>query len=159
MKKYFSHLLLAVFVITAVFFNVSAPAASAQTQSMTISQFVELMITIGAVPVDRVVAVRAMVASLGNSSALAAPAVSTGTLPYLQVLTPNGGENWNLDAQLPYAITWGSTSQVPVTISLVPAKGEICNLSSSPVTSIKGNNSYSVLLKNAQCINLSLIHI
>ncbi len=154
MKKYFTHFFLATFIITAATFNISAPVASAAVQPMTISQFVELMITIGAVPADRVATVRAMVASLSNPSLSATSTAATSLLPYLQVLVPNGGENWNLDAQLPYFITWGSTSQVPVNISLVPAKGEICNLTSSPVTSIKGNNSFSVLLSNAKCSNL-----
>ena len=155
MKKYFAHLFLTAFVVTAFIFNFSTPVASAQTQSMTISQFVELMITIGAVPADKVVAARAMVASLSKTIATSTPAVAiaSSSLPYLQVLSPNGGENWNTDAQLPYTITWGSTSLVPVSIALVPVKGEVCTLTSNPVTSIKGNNSFSVLLSNSKCIN------
>ena len=153
MKKYFTHLLLVVFIVTAFAFNFSISTTSAAAQSMTISQFVELMITIGAVPADKVVAARAMIASLGSAAATSSQAIATNSLPYLQVLTPSGGENWNTDAQLPYAITWGSTSQIPVSIGLVPVKGEVCTLTSVPVPSIQGNNTFNVLLNNAKCIN------
>lgn len=148
MKKYFISSLLSTVLITAVFaFGAVVPNASATTTSgMTISQFVELLITIGAVPAERIATARALAVTLSATST----ATSTS---YIQVLSPNGGENWSMDVDVAYNITWGATSQLPVTISLVPSKGAVCDLSALPIVSRNGNNSLAVKLKTALCYN------
>jgi len=152
--KYFTNLLLVIFLL-GIFnlgINISQVSATTVTNSqMTISQFVELMITIGAVPANRAATVRAMVASLNKTDV--ASTTATSSLPYIQVLAPNGGESWEVNLGVPYTISWGSSSQIPVNISLVPSKGAECKLTPAPVISKDTTNNYSILLKKAMCYN------
>jgi hypothetical protein len=155
MKKYINYFLFVSFIIVTIFtFNLSPQSVSATTVSnsqMTVSQFVELMITIGAVPADRVATVRAMITSLSKTSV--ATTTATSSLPYIQVLSPNGSESWEIDVDVPYTISWGSSSQIPVSISLIPARGAECKLTPAPITSKNTTNNYSIKLKTAQCYN------
>ena len=155
MKKYFSYLILVSFFVSTIFtFGISVPTASATATSitpMTISQFVELLITIGVIPANKVTAARAAIASL-NSTTMAT-STATSSLPYIQVLSPNGGESWAIDLDVPYSITWGSSSQIPVNIGLVYGSNKLCNLTSTPVTSKNTTNTFSILLKKAKCYN------
>jgi len=140
MKKYLNCLLIvSLFMTTALAFNFPAVKVSADTQTMTISQLVDLLITVGVIAPDKVVAARAIFA--------------TSSLPYLQVLSPNGGESWMIDSDVPYTITWGSSNAVPVIISFVSSSGAVCKLTPSPITSHNGENSFNVLLKTASCYN------
>lgn len=153
MKKYYISFLLALLIITSFSFGVLVQTASATTSSsMTISQFIEMLITIGAVPADRVVAARAMAVTLSANPSVAT-VTATSSLPYIQILSPNGGESWDMDVSVAYNINWGSTQPVPVIVSLVPAKGAACNLTATPITSKNGNNSLAVKLKTALCYN------
>jgi len=156
MKKYFIHLLFVSFIVTSLFtFSLFAPAV-ASAQTITISQFVELLITIGAIPQDKIIAARAMVAVLnqtGIATTTSTVTISSSTVPYLQILTPNGGQTLELDSDISAAITWGSTYQVPVDISLVNLKGAVCNLHQAPIISKNTQNTFNVLLKTAKCYN------
>jgi hypothetical protein len=118
---------------------------------MTISQFVELMISLGVVPTDKVSAARAMISTLGQL-----PPVSTST-SYVQVLTPNGAESWDIDLDVAYSITWGSTDLTQVRVALVSTskKPPVCELTPTPIASKNGNNSFSIKLKTANCYNLT----
>jgi hypothetical protein len=158
MKKYFIFSLLISVLITTVFaFGSVIPNAGATTVSsgMTISQFVELMITIGAVPADRVVAARAMAVTLGSTSVLSTTTVSTST-SYIQVLSPNGGESWDIDMDVAYSVTWGATNLPGASVALVSTakKNNVCELMTAPVATKKGNNTFNIKLKTAQCYNL-----
>lgn len=152
MKKYLFSLLF-VFLFTCSFsFALSASAVTTSSQSLTISQLVELLISIGVISADKAVAARNAVAGLTSSPS---PVISTST-SYVQVLSPNGGESWKIDLSVPYTITWGSSNLAQVFVSLIPSSSRtpICNLSKLPFASKNGNNTLSVLLKSAQCYNL-----
>jgi len=154
MKKYFIFSLLISVLITTVFaFGVLVPSASAVTTTatsvMTVSQFIEMLITIGAIAPDKIVAARAVATQLS----IATTSVPTTATSYLQVLSPNGAESWSMDVDVAYNITWGATGQLPVTVSLVPAKGASCDLTAMPIVSKNGNNSLAVKLKTALCYN------
>lgn len=155
MKNYFNHLLLVSFLIVSVLaFGFLIPTTPVEAQTTTISQFVEFLIVIGVIAPDKAEAARAVVTSLGQVNVSTSTiSIATSSLPYIQVLRPNGGESWNIDSGVSYTITWGSTSQVPVNIALVPVKGPVCNLTSIPFMSINGNNIYNILLSKAQCYN------
>jgi hypothetical protein len=157
MKKKFIKILLVSFFATSVFtFGLLIPTIPVSAETMSVSQFVELLITIGAIPADKVVAARALAVNLSSatSTITSTPTiVATSSLPYIQVLSPNGGENWDIDVDVAYSITWGSTSKVPVNIGLAPGHGEVCNLTSTPVSSGKTTNTFRVLLKTAKCFN------
>lgn len=158
MKKYFIHLLLVSFFVASVFVSSALVPTVASAQSMTISQFIELLITIGAIAPDKVTAARAVATALSQVSvatttSITTPSSAVASSTYIQVLTPNGGESWQMDADVSYHITWGSSSQMPVNIALVPAKGAVCNLTSIPVTSSSGSNTFNILLKTARCYN------
>ena len=143
MKKYFNLLALTSIIIGLILslnINVASVQATAVTaQSVTMSQFVDLLIAIGVIAPDKAAAARA--------------AFATSSLPYIQVLSPNGGERWPIDGTVVHTITWGTSSQLPVNISLVPAKGAVCNLTPAAVYSRSGNNSYDLLLPSAKCYN------
>lgn len=169
MKKYFVQLLITSVFVTSIFsFTVFAPTTSAYTTPTTVSQLVELLIALGVIPSDKVVAARAAVTSLSQASiststttTITVPAttvratttVSTSTpAVYLQVLTPNGSERWELAVTVPYLITWGSTKDLPVSLGLVSGtKGVICNLTPTPISSKVGNNSYKIYLNSNRC--------
>jgi hypothetical protein len=152
MNKYFTRLLFTFFIIVTIFF-VSASTINAQT--MNISQLVEMLITIGVIPSDKVISARATAVSmdlLGTTT----PAISVSTTTsYIQVLSPNGAENWEIDLDLPYEITWGSTGLSKVNVALVSSnsKTPVCNLTNALIPSKNGNNAFKVLLKTALCYN------
>ncbi len=155
MKTYLSQVLVIVLLVTAIF---GLTGAVVSAQNMTLSQMVELLINAGMITADKAVAARALVANLNPTPAKATTPttpVSLASRPYLQVLSPNGGESWNIDLGLPYSITWGTFNQIPVTVSLVPtSKKEACNLNFLPIISKSTTNTFSVLLKTARCFNL-----
>lgn len=158
MKKYYISFLLALLIITSFSFGVLIQTASAVTAavtpSMTVSQFIEMLITIGAVAPDKVVAARAVATQLGTVTTISTTgSIATNPAPYFQVLSPNGAESWDIDLDLPYTIKWGSSSNIPVNIAFVPAKGASCNITSAPITSRNGENTFNVLLKTAKCYN------
>lgn len=141
MKKYLIGILLVTMLV------VPALAVKAAT-TMTMSQLVELLITVGAIAPDKIVAARALVATTAS--------VATST-SYIQVLTPNGGESWEIDLDVPYEITWGSSGLTQARVALVASSGKnpVCELSIAPISSKNGNHEYSVLLKTAKCYNLT----
>jgi hypothetical protein len=155
MKRYFvSSLLLPVVLMAVLAFVAFVPAASASTSTMTISQFVEMLISVGAIPADRIVAARAMAVTLSVTPPTTKIATST---TYIQVFTPNGGEGWEIDLDLPYSITWGSSGLTFANVALVSSnsKTPLCNLSLTPVSSKDGNHEFKTLLKTAKCYNLT----
>lgn len=147
-KFIFSSLLLIVFV--SVLFT---PIHPSQAQTMSISQFIEMLITIGAIAPDKAVSARAV----ANQFSAPATVISTST-SYIQVLTPNGGEKWEMDLDLPYSITWGSTGLQQVNIALVSGakNSKTCDLNSTPVNSKNGNNTFKILLKTAKCYDTKM---
>ena len=150
MKKYFILFILSLFIIVSVFsFGNLVVKAATPAGNSSLSQLVELLINIGVIPMDKVPAARALVIKLNQ------PTVATSSLPYIQVLMPNGGESWRIDLDVPYTVTWGISGQFPVMVSLISnnAKVPICNLKTVPVISHNGNNTLNVLLKTAQCYN------
>jgi hypothetical protein len=162
MKKYLNYFILATIITTIFTFSGFAPVASAittvTTTPMTISQLVELLITIGVIAPDKAVAARAAVTGIPQTPIIpvVAQVISTST-SYVQVLTPNGGESWDIDLDLPYSITWGSTGLTQAYVALVSsvAKTPICNLSQLPVISKNGTNTFKTLLRTAKCYNLT----
>ncbi len=163
MKKYFSKSLLTSFIIATVFsFGAFFSTAPVSAASMSISDFIELLITVGVVPADRVEAVRALAVTLSQTAVapVIAPAptgiISTST-SYLQVLTPNGGESWEIDLDVPYTVTWGSAGLNQVRMAFVSTTKSIgtCEISPSPFVSRNGDNKLSMLLKTTQCYNLT----
>ena len=155
MKKYFIYFLLISFFVTpALFLNLFVPTVSASAPS-TISELVELLITIGVISPDKAVSARAAVVSLSqvHVSTSTVPVTSSGPLPYIQVLSPNGSESWEIQVNVPYTIKWGSTMAVPVSLALVSTKAIVCNLGSTIINSVVGDNSYNFILKNTKCLN------
>ena len=155
MKKYIISILIASIFTAGTSFAVSVPPVSAAGQPMTISQFIELLITIGVVTPDKVAAARAFASQLSASSTSATTTAikPVNSTPYVQVLAPNGGEKWMIDLDVPYTISWGASAQMPVNIAFVPTKGSPCTITSLPVSSVNGDNKYDVLLKIAKCYN------
>jgi len=160
MKKYFTHPVLISLVVAVVFVSSSLfPTAIVRAQTMTVSQFIELLITIGVIAPDKVVAARSAISTLSQvsttttSSTLASASTASST-KYIQVLSPNGGERWEIDLDLPYTITWGATGITEANVALVSTKGAVCNLSQTPVSSKRANNTFSILLKTAKCYDL-----
>lgn len=161
MKNNINYLLFTFFIIITVsIFNPISPSVLANTtgSSMTVSQLIELLITIGAIAPDKAVAARAAVGldALGNVLMIARPAPIATSTSYIQVLSPNGGESWNIDTDVVYTITWGSTNLPGASIALVSTakKNNVCELMTSPVTAKPGNNTFNLKLKTAQCYNL-----
>ncbi len=163
MKKITKLSLLTLVVALVLAFNVSLPVSSAAT--MTISQFVELLITVGAIPADRVVAARAMAVTLSTATTTTAitpvvvvapptDIISTSTA-YIQVLKPNGAESWDIGLGLPYTISWGSSGLTKARVALVNSKNALCELTLNPVASKDGDHNFNVLLKTAKCYNLT----
>lgn len=155
MKKYITRGLLATFIITLVFISGSFTAI-VKAETMTISQLVELLISIGAISSDKVITAREAVSKFTlATTTVATVATTTSSVPYIQVLVPNGGQSWELDLDVPYIITWGSIGLSQVNVALVSANTKIpvCNLTSTPIATINGNNSYSVRLKTALCFD------
>lgn len=155
MKKYLI-LFLSAFILTfgVSALNVSATATSTTvaTQSMTVSQLVELLISVGAIAPDKAGAARAVAVTLSQAS----PVVIATSTSYIQVLSPNGGQSWAIDLDVAQAITWGSAGLSQVRIALVSTakKNNVCELMTSPVASKNGNNTFNVKFKTAQCHNL-----
>lgn len=116
---------------------------------MSVSGLIELLITAGVIPADKIQAARAAAINL---EPVAIKEASQTT--YLQVLSPNGGETLEMDLDLAYEITWGSSGDVPVMVSLVPTKGNVCNLTPSLVASKNGSNKFKTWLKTARCYDL-----
>jgi hypothetical protein len=141
------------FILLVSIFSVSYISV-AQASDMTVSQLVEVLITSGVIPADKAVAARAAVATLSQATTTTTTTTSA-PIPYLQIFAPNGGETWDMDLDLAYQITWGSSSALPVNIALVPTSGAACNLSATPITSKNGSNSFKTLLKTANCYNLT----
>lgn len=142
MNKKISLLLISAFVFSIIFSTFSAvPVAKAG--EMNTAQLIELLINLGVIAPDKAAAARSIFSSTATSSKA-----------YLQVLAPNGGESWEIDLDIPYIIKWGSQGLSTVNVSLVPSsKGNICNLTATPVSSKDGNHELSVLLKTAKCYN------
>ncbi len=156
MKKYFLRSLIVTCVITTVFVFVAVVNVTrVNAQSMTISQLVELLITIGAIAPDKVVAARAVATTLSQTTTVT-DVIATST-SYIQVLTPNGGQSWDIDLDIAQSITWGSSGLTQVRVALVSTAKNIgtCELSQLPVASKNGNHEFKTLLKTAQCYNLS----
>jgi hypothetical protein len=135
------------FILITVLFSGVVVSVSANTKQMNLSEFLELLIKLEIIPKDNVSTVRNSVSTLNQTIA--------STTPYIQVLSPNGGESWDIDLDLPYTITWGSTGLNKVDVALVSsnAKTPLCNLTSTPITTKDGNNTLKILLKTAMCIN------
>jgi hypothetical protein len=152
MKKYFTQLLF-VFIIIVTMFSVSAGTINAQI--MNISQLVEMLITVGVIPSDKVVNARATAVSMDLLGTTTPATVVSTTTSYVQVLSPNGAESWEIDLDLPYEITWGSTGLSKVNVALVSSnsKAPVCNLTNALIPSKNGNNVFKVLLKTALCYN------
>ncbi len=163
MKKHLIHFILTTFIFTTVFsLGFFTPVSVVKAQTMTVSQFVELLITIGAIAPDKIVAARAAVATLSQTIATTTPVVTTTTsdliatsTSYIQVLTPNGGQSWSIDLDVPYTVTWGSSGLTQARVALVKGNNNVCNLHLNPVASKNGDHTFSVLLKTAQCYNLT----
>jgi hypothetical protein len=141
MRKYLIGILLVTMLV------VPTLAVKAST-TMTMSQLVELLITVGAIAPDKIVAARALVTTTAS--------VATST-SYIQVLTPNGGESWQIDLDVPYKITWGSSGLTQARIALVSSvsKTPVCDLNLTPIASKNGNHEYEILLKDTKCYNLT----
>jgi hypothetical protein len=160
MKKHFLSLLLAVLVSVGIVTAGTQVQAvtSVPVQPTTISQLVELLISIGVIAPDKAVSARAAAVNLGKVAAsnaiVSASTVSTSTA-YIQVLKPNGGESWEIDLDVPYQISWGSSGLSHVRIALVDSKNVPCEISLSPFTSKDGDHNKDLLLKNALCYNLN----
>lgn len=118
---------------------------------MTISQLVETLISAGVIPAGGAEVARAVALTLGQSG-IASTTASSST-PALQILKPNGGENWQIDLDLPYSITWSPTVKLPVEVSLVATDKKVCHLFSGPILPMNGANSFKVLLRTAKCLN------
>ena len=163
MKKYLIYSLFVSLLLVATFVtSVSATAtttatSTVATSTMTNTQLVELLISIGVIAPDKAAAARAAVAGSTTvaTSTATVSAISTST-SYIQVLSPNGGESWGIDMDVPYTITWGSTGLPFVRVALISSasKNPTCELSAIPVASVNGNNSFKTLLKTAKCYNL-----
>ena len=152
-KNNISFLLIIFITIFTLNVFISTPKAAAITVSnMNISQFVELMISLGVVPTEKVAAARAMISTLSQ-----APVTVSTSTSYVQVLTPNGAESWDIDLDVPYTVTWGSAGLTQARVALVSTskKPPVCELTPTPVTSKNGNNSFSIKLKTANCYNLT----
>jgi len=157
MKKYFiSFLFVSFLVASAIIFNFSIPEASAVTQPTSISQLIELLITIGVIAPDKVAAARAAATNLSRTVTVTPPVasalISTST-SYVQVLSPNGTEKWEMGVDVAYSIRWGSTGLSSVRVSLIGSKNSVCDLSPTSVVSKDGTNTFKLLLKNAKCYN------
>jgi hypothetical protein len=156
MPKYFREIL-TIFIFSFIFsfFTPISVGAQSASTSMTVSQLVEMLITIGVISPDKAVAARATAITFDQTGiATTTPAVAVST-PYIQVLSPNGAESWEIDLDVPYTITWGSTGLAHVDVALVSSNTKIplCNLTSAPITTKDGNNSFKILLKTAMCTN------
>jgi hypothetical protein len=155
MKKYINSLFFISFIIATIFtFSILTPAASATTVSnsqMSISQLIELLITIGVIAPDKAAAARTAVAGFSVATTTPTTVVATSSRPYIQVLSPNGGESWDIDLDVQFSITWGSTGKVPVIISFVSTRGKVCDLTPLPILSEKTTNTFKILLRTAQC--------
>jgi hypothetical protein len=112
---------------------------------MSITQLVELLISIEAIAPEKAEAARQVAGSLD------VPKVPADTFPYFQVLKPNGGESMDLDLDIPYAFSWGASTEALVNIALVPTKGAVCNLTPSPILSRRPSDSMNILLRTARC--------
>jgi hypothetical protein len=150
--------ILGILVLGIFISSVSIPAYNLKAQSVSsISQLIELLITIGAIAPDKAVSARAVGLELSSKPITPVSTthiISTST-SYLQVLAPNGAEKWEMDLDLPYSITWGSAGLKQVNVALVSTakNSSICNLNQSPVNSKDGNNTFKILLKTAKCYN------
>lgn len=140
------------FVTPVLFLNLFVPTVSAAGPS-TISELVELLITIGVIAPNKAVSARAAVASLSqvHASTSTVPVTSSGPLPYIQVLSPNGSEKWEMGVDVAYSIKWGSAGLSVVNLALVNSKNNLCVLNQSPVISRDGVNTFNLLLKDAKC--------
>jgi len=162
MNKYISQILLISFFAATLFsFNALAPVAKATTIAppVSTSELIELLISIGAIAPDKVVAARAMITPSGllATSTVGKAVISTSTA-YIQILSPNSADTWTKDTDVPYSITWGSAGINQAYVALVPntAKPVVCNLSPTPVSSKDGEHSFKIYLNSAKCYNLTL---
>jgi hypothetical protein len=151
MFKYFKPGFLATVIILGVFvFGNLVSVTPVKAQTMTLSQLVEMLITIGAITPDKVASARAMVTTLNNTQTVSTTTIATST-SYVQVLSPNGGESWEIDLDIPYTIKWGSVGITKANVSLVTSKNTLCDLGPLPVSSKNGNHEFKILLKTAKC--------
>jgi hypothetical protein len=142
MNKIFLTLLLTASVFLSAFIFIPRETQAAE---MSVTQLIELLISIDVIAPEKAEAARQVAASLDI------PIISQNPLPYLQVLKPNGGESMEMDLDIPYAFSWGASLAVPVNIALVPTKGVVCNLTPTPVLSRRPSDSMNVLLRTARC--------
>lgn len=162
LKKYFKRYVVISLILSCVFVLSSLVVFPVKAQSMTISQLIELLITIGVIAPDKAVAARTVATDLASTTTatttITTPVntnIISTTTSYIQVFYPNGAENWKIDLDLPYTIRWGSVGLTQVNVALVSsnAKTSICNLTPGPITTKSGDREFSVLLKTAKCYN------
>lgn len=157
--------LIFVFVFLSVF-SVSAliPKNTVLAQSTNISQLVELLISIGVIAPDKAVLARTVISTIATSTIATTSSVVTAISPeiklsttssFLQITAPNGGEEWQIDLDVPYVVKWNSDSVGLANIAFVSSNSRIgsCLLNPAPVKSRDGANTYNVLLKTAKCYN------
>jgi hypothetical protein len=144
MKKLF---IISTLVLSAFCFSV-ATGPIVQAKELTISQLVELLISVEAIAPDKIAAARAMAINLVQVK------VATTSAAYIQVLTPSVAADWKLDSDVAYSITWGSQGVSTVHVALVSGKNT-CELNQTPITSNKGDNIFKIKLKGGKCFDLT----
>ena len=154
-KNFFFSFIFVFLLIFTLAFNGVALATTVSSSPTTISDLIELLITIGVIEPDKAVAARAVAVQLSATTVTTSLAVSTST-SYLQVLSPNGGESFDIDLDVSRSFTWGSTGLSQVNLALVSSnsKTQLCNLNQLPISSLNGTHTYNILLKTAKCYNL-----
>jgi hypothetical protein len=134
------------FLAVAIMVSGFGIAEKVSAAPASVSELVELLISIGVIGKDKAAAART--AGKGLDQVKAAAATSTA---YIQVLEPSGTENWEYDLDLEYGISWGSSGVVSGNVALVLTKNVLCNLLPSPVNFSDGEDEIDVRLKTLKC--------
>lgn len=141
MKKIALSLLVMAVLVSGFSFAQQVSAAPA-----SVSELVELLISIGVIGKDKAAAARTAGKNLDQVKAAAAPSTA-----YIQVLEPNGGENWEHDVDVSYDIRWGATGVTSGNVALVMAKNALCNLLPAPMNFRDGETEIEFWLKKYKC--------
>lgn len=122
-------------------------AETVKAAPASISELVELLISIGVISQDKAPAAR---------SAFISSSVPNTTLPsFLQLIEPKSAQTWSADSRSSHLVKWGSTSVPEVKVSLIASSTKatktasstpavLCDLYPGYITSRDGDNQVNI---------------
>lgn len=155
--KYFTVPSLALLVTLVIFFS-SATVPVVQAGEVTISQFVEMLITVGVISPEKAVAARTAAVSLSATAKTSTTTVVSTVVPpsFLKVIEPKATETWSSDGRSMQEIKWGSISVPSIKIALTASSTKAtktassteatnCEIVPNNIISKDGDNSLTVI--------------